>query len=63
MIKAIIGSTTLKLVVCALAVLNYQWLFGGVDATLTEYATATSVLLAIWVSREWKEAHYNDTKT
>jgi len=53
-------STTLKLVLMSLCVLNYQWLFGGVEATLTEYGMATGVITGIWLGREWKETHYKD---
>ena len=60
MIKAIMESTTLKMVVGSLLVLNYQWLSGGIEGTLIEYATASSTLLAIWVGREWRAAHYKD---
>ena len=51
-------SSTFKLVVLSYLVINYQWLFGGVTATLTEYATAVAAILAVWLGREWKETHY-----
>ena len=51
-------SSTFKLVLGSLLILNYQWLFGGVDATLTEYGAATASILAIWLGREWRSSHY-----
>lgn len=53
-------SSTFKLVILSLAVMNYQWLFGGVEATLTEYGAATAAILAIWLGREWRDTHYKD---
>jgi len=58
MLTAIRESSTLKLVVASLTVLNYQWLSGAVPATLTEYGTATAAILAIWLGREWRSSHY-----
>lgn len=58
MINKFRESSTFKLVLISLAVINYQWLFGGVEATLTEYAAATGTILAVWLGREWKETHY-----
>jgi len=52
-------STTLHFVVFSLLVLNYQWVFGGVEATLTEYGAATAAILSIWLGREWRDVHYN----
>ncbi len=53
-------SSTYKLVLASLLVLNYQWVFGGVDATLTEYGAATAAILGIWLGREWRDTHYKD---
>ena len=53
-------SSTFKLVLASLLVMNYMWMFGGVEATLTEYGTATTLILSIWLGREWKEKHYGD---
>jgi len=60
MIKATIESTTLKLVLASLATMNYQWLSGSVEASLTEYGTATGIILAIWLGRETKQAYFKD---
>jgi hypothetical protein len=51
-------SSTYKLVLVSLAVVNWQWLSGAVTASLTDYATATAAILAIWLGREWRQAHY-----
>ncbi len=51
-------SSTFKLVLASLLVMNYMWVFGGVKATLTEYGTATALILGIWLGREWRSAHY-----
>ena len=51
-------SSTFKLVLFSYAALNYQWLSGAVEASLTDYATATAAILMIWLGREWKETHY-----
>lgn len=51
-------SSTFKLVLFSYVVMNYQWLSGAVDASLTDYATATAAILMIWLGREWKETHY-----
>ena len=56
-------SSTFKLVIASLLVLNYQWVFGGVKATLTEYGTATAAILAIWLGREWRASHYPKDKS
>ena len=60
MLKAARESTTLKLVIAALVVMNYQWVFGGVAATLTEYGIATGIILAIWLGREAKQAYFKE---
>ena len=61
MISKFKESTTFTLVVISLAILNYQWLSGNVEATLTEYGTATAAILAIWLGREWRKVHYDNT--
>jgi hypothetical protein len=53
-------SSTFKLVVASWAILNYQWLFGGVAMTAIEYGAATAAILGIWLGREWKEKHYSN---
>ena len=58
MINKFRESSTFKIVIVSLLILNYQWLWGGIEATLTEYATATGLILAVWLGREWKEKHY-----
>ena len=51
-------SSTFKLVLASWSVVNYMWISGRVEATLTEYGTATALILGIWLGREWKETHY-----
>ena len=51
-------SSTFVLVVASLAVLNYKWLTSTEPASLLEYAQASGVLMAIWLGREWRTAHY-----
>ena len=55
-------SSTFKLVLASLLILNYQWLFGGVEASLTEYGAATAAILSIWLGREWRSSHYPKDK-
>jgi hypothetical protein len=58
MIKATKESTTLKFVLASWMILNYMWISGRAEATLTEYGIAVTAILGIWVAREWKETHY-----
>ena len=58
MISKFRESSTFQLVVASLLVLNYMWVFGGVEASLTEYGTATALILGIWLGRETKEAYF-----
>jgi hypothetical protein len=63
-------STTLKLVVPAWAILLLKFMFAGVDFKYGEFAiefapmgavafgTALAAILAIWLGREWRKAHY-----
>ena len=58
MINKFKESSTFKIVITSLIIMNYMWLSGRVDATLVEYGTATAFILGIWLGREWKEKHY-----
>ena len=51
-------SSTFKLVFVSYCVVNYKFLTTS-GISLTEYATATAAILAIWLGREWKTAHYD----
>ena len=58
MINKFKESSTFKLVFTSLVMLNYMWISGNVEATLTEYGTATALILGIWLGRETKEAYF-----
>jgi len=57
-IKKIRESSTFVLVSISWMILSYQWLFGDIEASLTEYATACATVFAIWLGREWRSDHY-----
>jgi len=63
MITKLRESSTLVLVVTSLVIMNYKYFTMTVTPTLTEYATATTTILAIWVGREWRAAHYTKADT
>ena len=50
-------STTLQLLLVPLALISWNYL--NTEATsVTEYAQAYAVLLAVWLGREWRSSHY-----
>lgn len=51
-------STTFKLVLLHLGFIDFMWLSGKTEASLTEFSTAIATVLAIWLGREWRAAHY-----
>jgi len=53
-------SSTFKLVLISLGIMNYMWVSGTVTATLTEYGTSTALILGIWLGRETKQAYFKD---
>lgn len=53
-------STTIKFVLVSWLLMNYMWLSGHVKGTLTEYATACGLILAVWLGREWRVSHYKE---
>lgn len=61
-------SRTLFMVGVSWALVSLKYLFAGATLpvfgtvppmTAAEYGTATALILAIWLGREWKEAHFN----
>lgn len=53
-------SSTFVLVVIALVVINYQWIFGNVESTLREYAESVALVMTVWLGREWRKNHYDN---
>ena len=60
MFKKLKESTTFQIVIISLGIMNFQWLSGSIEATLTEYGTATALILGIWLGRETKEAYFKE---
>jgi len=56
-------STTFKLVLITWVIITIAFIKSYIDPlipviSITEYATATGIDLAIWLGREWRAAHY-----
>ena len=51
-------SSTLQLLLPALALVGYKFVMTDMD--VNSFATAYSLLLAVWLGREWKSAHYKE---
>ena len=66
MTKAFRESTTLKMVLPAWLILLFKFLSGGLDfgfgsfpvLTAVEFASAFAAVMAVWLGREWRKAHY-----
>ena len=53
-------STTLQLLLVPLIAVTYKYL--GTDlVTTSQYAQAFALLMAVWLGREWRSAHYKET--
>ena len=54
-------STTLQILLVPLALVC--WKYGTTDTMATmEFAQAIGILMAIWLGREWRSAHYKPTE-
>ena len=60
-------STTLKFVIVSYALVSLKYLLAGVelpmlglmaDMSANDYAMAITLILTIWLGREWRETHY-----
>jgi len=52
-------STTLQMLLPALALVG--WKYATSDTmSATEFAQAFGILMAVWLGREWRSAHYKD---
>ncbi len=54
-------STTLQILAIPLGLVCWKYAIGDITSA-TEFASAIGVLLAIWLGREWRSAHYVDSK-
>lgn len=54
-------STTLQILLVALAAVTYKYIFGETVGT-GEFSQAFALLMAVWLGREWRSAHYKDTE-
>ena len=55
-------STTMQLLLVPLAAITWKYIMGDSTMGVGEYAQAYGVLMAIWLGREWRSAHYKDTE-
>jgi len=52
-------STTMQLLLVPLALVS--WKYFDTDATsATEFAQSYATLMAVWLGREWRSAHYDN---
>ncbi|MCP5005366.1 MAG: hypothetical protein GY941_15735 [Planctomycetes bacterium] len=54
-------STTLQILVVPLSLLCWKYATNDITSA-TEFANAFGVLMAVWLGREWRSAHYVDSK-
>lgn len=52
-------STTLQLLLIPFGLVCWKY-FNSEIQSATEFATAVGTLLAIWLGREWRSAHYQN---
>ena len=52
-------STTLQLLIVPLGLVCWKYFTDDIQSA-TEFASAIGVLMAVWLGREWRSAHYKD---
>ena len=50
-------STTMQLLLLPFGLVNWKY-YQSETMSATEFATAIAALLAVWLTREWRSAHY-----
>lgn len=54
-------STTMQLLLIPLGLVCWKYFDGSIESA-TEFAQAFGMLMAVWLGREWRSAHYKGSE-